>query len=65
MRRAMADWLRCGRSLAATTDPLSTTDTQEPIQLNAFPLVFGGRSVYGSLTGTPIDSEDSIYCCQN
>src|SRR6478736_3275196 len=23
---------------------------QEPIQLNAFPLVFGGRSVYGSLT---------------
>jgi D-arabinose 1-dehydrogenase-like Zn-dependent alcohol dehydrogenase len=33
---------------------------QEPIQLNAFPLVFGGRSVYGSLTGTPIDSEDTL-----
>lgn len=33
---------------------------QEPIQLNAFPLVFGGRSVYGSLTGTPIDSEDAL-----
>src|SRR6266705_2096638 len=32
----------------------------EPIQLNAFPLVFGGRSVYGSLTGTPIDSEDTL-----
>jgi D-arabinose 1-dehydrogenase-like Zn-dependent alcohol dehydrogenase len=33
---------------------------QEPIQLNAFPLVFGGRSVYGSLTGSPIDSEDTL-----
>jgi propanol-preferring alcohol dehydrogenase len=28
--------------------------------LNAFPLVFGGRSIYGSLTGTPIDSEDTL-----
>jgi len=28
--------------------------------LNAFPLVFGGRSIYGSLTGTPIDVEDSL-----
>src|SRR6202521_1927939 len=33
---------------------------QEPIQLNAFPLVFGGRSIYGSLTGTPIDNEDTL-----
>ena len=33
---------------------------QDPIQLNAFPLVFGGRSAYGSLTGTPIDSEDTL-----
>jgi propanol-preferring alcohol dehydrogenase len=32
----------------------------EPIQLSAFPLVFGGRSIYGSLTGTPIDNEDSL-----
>jgi DUF2934 family protein len=32
----------------------------DPIQLNAFPLVFGGRSVYGSLTGTPIDQEDTL-----
>jgi D-arabinose 1-dehydrogenase-like Zn-dependent alcohol dehydrogenase len=32
----------------------------DPIQLNAFPLVFGGRSIYGSLTGTPIDSEDAL-----
>jgi hypothetical protein len=30
---------------------------QEQIQLNAFPLVFGGRSIYGSLPGTPIDGE--------
>ena len=28
----------------------------DPIQLNAFPLVFGRRSIYGSLSGTPIDS---------
>src|SRR6266481_3131185 len=32
----------------------------DPIQLNAFPLVFGGRSIYGTLTGTPIDSEDTL-----
>jgi D-arabinose 1-dehydrogenase-like Zn-dependent alcohol dehydrogenase len=28
--------------------------------LGAFPLIFGGRSVYGILTGTPIDSEDTL-----
>ena len=32
----------------------------DPIQLAAIPLVIGGRSVYGSLTGTPIDSEDTF-----
>ncbi len=32
----------------------------DPIQLNAFPIVFGGRSIYGSLTGTPIDNEDTL-----
>jgi alcohol dehydrogenase, propanol-preferring len=32
----------------------------DPIQLQAFPLVFGGRSVYGTLTGTPIDIEDVL-----
>src|SRR5216683_5936773 len=31
----------------------------DQIQLNAFPLVFGGRSVYGSLTGTAIEQEDT------
>ncbi len=30
------------------------------IQLSAFPLVFGGRSIYGSLAGTAIDSEDTL-----
>jgi propanol-preferring alcohol dehydrogenase len=33
---------------------------QDEIKLNAFPLVFGGRSIYGSLTGTPIDGEDTL-----
>ena len=33
---------------------------QDLMQLNAFPLVFGGRSVYGSLAGTPIDTEDEL-----
>ncbi len=32
----------------------------DPIQLSAFPLVFGGRSIYGSLTGTPIENEDTL-----
>jgi propanol-preferring alcohol dehydrogenase len=32
----------------------------DPIQLNAFPLVFGGRSIYGSLAGTAIDTEDAL-----
>jgi alcohol dehydrogenase, propanol-preferring len=33
---------------------------EDPIALGAFPLIFGGRSVYGILTGTPIDSEDTL-----
>jgi alcohol dehydrogenase, propanol-preferring len=32
----------------------------DPIQLSAFPLVFGARSIYGSLAGTAIDSEDAL-----
>jgi D-arabinose 1-dehydrogenase-like Zn-dependent alcohol dehydrogenase len=32
----------------------------DEIRLNAFPLVFGGRSICGSLTGTPIECEDSL-----
>ena len=33
---------------------------QDQIHLNASPLVFGGRSIYGSLTGTAIDQEDTL-----
>jgi propanol-preferring alcohol dehydrogenase len=33
---------------------------EDQIQLSAFPLVFGGRSIYGSLTGTAIDNEDTL-----
>ncbi|MCU1263155.1 MAG: zinc-binding dehydrogenase family protein [Bryobacterales bacterium] len=32
----------------------------DQMRLSAFPLVFGGRSIYGSLTGTPIDNEDTL-----
>jgi propanol-preferring alcohol dehydrogenase len=32
----------------------------DPIQLNAVPLIFGGRSVHGTLAGTAIDSEDAL-----
>ncbi len=32
----------------------------EPIQLSAFPLVFGGRSIYGALAGTAIETEDAL-----
>jgi D-arabinose 1-dehydrogenase-like Zn-dependent alcohol dehydrogenase len=32
----------------------------DPILLSATPLIFGGRHVYGSLTGTPIESEDTL-----
>lgn len=32
----------------------------DPIPLRAPPLIFGGLSVYGSLTGTPMDSEDTL-----
>src|SRR6201981_1048479 len=33
---------------------------EDQMQLSAWPLVFGGRSIYGSLTGTPIDNEDTL-----
>jgi alcohol dehydrogenase, propanol-preferring len=32
----------------------------DEIRLNAFPLIFGQRTICGSLTGTPIDSEDAL-----
>src|SRR6266403_2181548 len=33
---------------------------KEKLAKDLVPLVFGGRSIYGSLTGTPIDSEDTF-----
>jgi D-arabinose 1-dehydrogenase-like Zn-dependent alcohol dehydrogenase len=33
---------------------------QDEIHLSAFPLVFGGRSIYGSLAGTAIHTEDAL-----
>ena len=33
---------------------------RDQMQLSAFPLVFGGRSIYGTLAGTAIDTEDSL-----
>jgi D-arabinose 1-dehydrogenase-like Zn-dependent alcohol dehydrogenase len=33
---------------------------QDQIQLSAFPLVFGGRSIYGTLAGTAMDTEDTL-----
>ncbi len=33
---------------------------EDQIHLSAIPLIFGGRSIYGSLTGTPIDNEDTL-----
>src|SRR2546422_959702 len=32
----------------------------DQIKLSAFPLVFGGRSIYGSLSGTAIETEDAL-----
>jgi D-arabinose 1-dehydrogenase-like Zn-dependent alcohol dehydrogenase len=32
----------------------------DEIRLNAFPIVFGGRSIYGTLTGTAIETEDTL-----
>ena len=46
--------------LAARGELIVVGAPGDPIQLSATPLIFGGRSVYGSLTGTPIDSEDTL-----
>jgi propanol-preferring alcohol dehydrogenase len=32
----------------------------DPIQVNTTDLIFGGRSIVGSLTGTPADNEDNL-----
>jgi propanol-preferring alcohol dehydrogenase len=33
---------------------------QDEMHLSAFPLVFGGRSIYGTLVGTAIETEDAL-----
>jgi len=33
---------------------------EDQIHLSAIPLIFGERSIYGSLTGTPIETEDTL-----
>jgi len=33
---------------------------RDPIEVDTVPLVFGGRSIYGALTGTPIENEDTL-----
>ena len=32
----------------------------DPIPVSTLPLVFGGRSIYGSLTGKAIDNQDTL-----
>ena len=46
--------------LAARGKLIVVGASRDQIQLNVFPLIFGGRSVYGSLTGTPIETEDVL-----
>lgn len=33
---------------------------EDPVPVSALPLVFGGRSIHGSLTGTAIDNQDTL-----
>ena len=49
-----------GQILAARGKLIVVGVPNDEIRLNAFPLVFGGRLIYGTLTGTPIDSEDTL-----
>ncbi len=46
--------------LATRGNLIVVGEPQDQIQLNAFPLIFGGRSIYGTLTGTAIDNEDTV-----
>jgi D-arabinose 1-dehydrogenase-like Zn-dependent alcohol dehydrogenase len=45
--------------LAARGNLIVVGVPQDQIQLSSFPLVFGGRSIYGSLAGTVMDAEDT------
>jgi D-arabinose 1-dehydrogenase-like Zn-dependent alcohol dehydrogenase len=46
--------------LAARGKLIVVAVPQDDIQLSAVPLVFGGRTVQGALTGTAIDCEDTL-----
>src|ERR1700692_10750 len=46
--------------LAARGKFIAVGVPSDRIQLSASSLVFGGRSIYGALTGTPIDNEDTL-----
>jgi len=35
----------------------------DPIPISSLPLIFGGRSIHGSLTGSAIDNQDTINFC--
>jgi propanol-preferring alcohol dehydrogenase len=65
--RAILATAPSGGSMGPLVSGLATRGTlivvgvpEDQIQLNAFPLVFGGRSICGSLTGTAIDQEDTL-----
>ena len=47
-------------SLAVRGKLIVVAVPQDQMQLSAFPLVFGGRSIYGSLAGTAIETEDAL-----
>jgi propanol-preferring alcohol dehydrogenase len=56
-----------GRAMGALVSGLSVRGklivlgvAPDPIPLSTLPLVFGGRSLYGSLTGTAIDNQDTL-----
>jgi propanol-preferring alcohol dehydrogenase len=46
--------------LAARGKLIVVAVPQDQMQVSAFPLVFGGRSIYGTLAGTAIDTEDAL-----
>jgi alcohol dehydrogenase, propanol-preferring len=46
--------------LAARGKLIVVAVPQDQMQLSAFPLVFGGRSIYGALAGTAIETEEAL-----
>ena len=51
---ALVPGLAAGGTLIVVAAPL------DPIQVSAVPLIFGGRKIHGTLTGTAIDEEDTL-----